>query len=499
MKIAVIGSGVSGIAAAKTLMKFGHEVVLFERSELAGGVWALTYPDVRLQNIGDHYRFTDFDWPFPHDQHPTADQVMRYIRAAIEHYRLDIRFRHNVTGLHETADGWMVDLETPEGKRSEAFGYVVAAAGHYTHEKTDIALPGRDSFKGQVITERDIRDLGVFDGKRVAVVGFGKSAIDMTVFAVGRATEVHHVFREPRWLMPKKMLGRHIAYVSTARMSTMYNASWVHPGKFEAMMHRRSPSTAKGYAATVGFLVRMQTGISALRFDRKARARMKLVNPKESVSMQLRGTLAPDTYYASVASGRIEPHHASAAGFSADALLLSDGTSVAADVVVIAIGFETPKLPFLPEAIRADIAANSDGVQLYRHVLHPHVPRLAFAGFAHNPFHIPGTEVSMVWLGAVLAGDIVLPSPEAMEASTVKVRDWKRANTLFEPTRAYWVSNRFHQYLDVLLMELGVKPNRKSNPLSEFFAAYAPEDYAGVFDEYRQKRGTPRPALPFDT
>ena len=149
--------------------------------------------------------------------------------------------------------------------------------------------------------------------------------------------------------------------------------------------------------------------------------------------------------------------------------------------------------------VRDDIATHSDGVQLYRHMLHPRVERLAFAGFNHNPFHIPGVEVAMTWLGAMLEGSIVLPSADEMEKSTHKVRDWKRANTIFEPTRSYWVSNRFHQYLDVLLMEMGVKPTRKSNPLSEFFGAYAPEDYAGVFDEYRKAKGAPRPVLPFDT
>jgi 3-isopropylmalate dehydrogenase len=39
LKIAVIGSGVSGIAAAKTMMRFGHQVVIFEKSETIGGVY----------------------------------------------------------------------------------------------------------------------------------------------------------------------------------------------------------------------------------------------------------------------------------------------------------------------------------------------------------------------------------------------------------------------------------------------------------------------------
>ena len=498
MRIAVIGAGISGIAAAKTLSKFGHETVLFERSSVIGGVWAQTYPNLRLQNIGDHYHLTDYDWPFPHDLHPTAEQVLRYIRAAAEHFKLDVRLNHNVTATREVPGGWTVELDTPQGQRSEHFDYVVVAAGHYTHEKPELTLPGRDLFKGRIITERDISDLGVFDGKRVVVVGFGKSAIDMTVFALERASKVHHVFREPRWLMPRKMMGRNIAHVSSTRMSTVYNSSWVHPGSFAQMIHRR-PSTASGYAAAVGWMIKLQTGMSRPGLDTKAKARMKLVTPKESISEQLRGTLAPDAYYPSIASGRIEPHKASVSGFTADTVLLSDGTEIAADVVVLAIGFGTPQLSFLPETIRDDIATHSDGVQLYRHMLHPRVGRLAFAGFNHNPVHIPGVEVAMTWLGAMLEGSIVLPSADEMEKSTHKVRDWKRANTIFEPTRSYWVSNRFHQYLDVLLLELGVKPTRKSNPISEFFSSYAPEDYAGVFDEYRKAKGAPRPVLPFDT
>jgi len=265
-------------------------------------------------------------------------------------------------------------------------------------------------------------------------------------------------------------------------------------------MHRRSPMTAKSYAAVVGYLVKMHTGMSRPRRDARAKARMQLVTPKESVNQQLRGTLAPDSYYPSVASGRIEPHKGSITGLTEDAVQLSDGSSVPCDVLVLAVGYKTPEMPFLPEAFRAAVACNDDGVQLYRHVLYPRLQRLAFAGFNHNPFHIPGVEVAMTWLGAVLAGDIVLPSAETMDESTAKVAAWKRANTIFEPTRAYWVSTRFHQYLDVLLLELGVKPHRKGNPLSEFFGAYSPADYAGVFDEYRAARtGQPRATLPLDT
>ena len=50
-RIAVIGAGISGIAAASVLKKNGFVPVVFEKHERIGGVWATAYPEVHLQNI----------------------------------------------------------------------------------------------------------------------------------------------------------------------------------------------------------------------------------------------------------------------------------------------------------------------------------------------------------------------------------------------------------------------------------------------------------------
>lgn len=38
-KVAVIGAGVSGLAAARHLIDYGLDVTIYERSAKAGGVW----------------------------------------------------------------------------------------------------------------------------------------------------------------------------------------------------------------------------------------------------------------------------------------------------------------------------------------------------------------------------------------------------------------------------------------------------------------------------
>ena len=87
MRIAIVGAGISGIAAASILNKAGHTTVLFEKSADIGGVWAVGYPEVGLQNIFYQYALSQFPWPFTPHHHPTASEIMRYLHMAVEHLR----------------------------------------------------------------------------------------------------------------------------------------------------------------------------------------------------------------------------------------------------------------------------------------------------------------------------------------------------------------------------------------------------------------------------
>jgi len=492
MRIAVIGGGISGIAAARVLLASGHDVVVYERGDSLGGVWTVCYPDVRLQNIAEHYRLADFPWPFAPDLHPTREQILAYLRAAVAHYRIDLRPRHDVLAMRELAGGWELDIRAPHSTLVERFDYAVVAVGQYTGEQHSLALPGRERFAGRVLTDRDVHDLDQLDGARVVVVGMGKSAVDMATFAAERGARVDHVFRAPRWLLPRKLGGIHMANVVFTRASTVMLPAWVHPGAGERLLHARLRPLVDGFWAMIGALVRLQNGVHGLHRDPEVRRRMALLRPTPPVPFEMRSAsaLAPDRYFPFVIDGRIEPHRGEPAGFNERALLLADGRELEADLVVLSTGFTAPRFPFLPPHHRALLEQEPDGAQLYRHLLHPRIPRLAFAGYNHGFLHVPTVEVATLWLCALLRGDLELPSSLEMDRQIEEVRAWKREHILFEPSRSCATNTRFHQYLDVLLGDLGLDPRRKSNPIAELVAPYTAADYAGLVDEYERARGS---------
>ena len=171
---------------------------------------------------------------------------------------------------------------------------------------------------------------------------------------------------------------------------------------------------------------------------------------------------------------------------------MGDGATVPADIVVLSLGSQTPSFPFLADEHRVLLEGESDGPQLYRHLVHPRIPNLAFAGYNHGFMHVPAAEMGALWLVQLWRGEIVLPPVEEIERAVEHVRAWKREHITFEPSRSCAVNTRFQQYLDILLQDLDVTPYRKlPNVIAEVFGRYGAADYAGVVDSYLQRGARP--------
>ena len=86
-RVAIIGTGVAGLAMAKTLLSEGFDCVLFERSERLGGVWADGHSNFGVQAPKELYQFPD--WPLPEDVASFTPGVVfqQYLENYVDHFK----------------------------------------------------------------------------------------------------------------------------------------------------------------------------------------------------------------------------------------------------------------------------------------------------------------------------------------------------------------------------------------------------------------------------
>ena len=123
-----------------------------------------------------------------------------------------------------------------------------------------------------------------------------------------------------------------------------------------------------------------------------------------------------------------------------------------------------------------------DGLYLYRNVLPPQLPDLAFIGSEGSTFNnILTHSLQAQWLKRVLSGQLQLPTVGQMEKVIEKEQAWKRTWMPGTSARASIWQLHMMKYHDTLCKDMGVPHKRKGNLLAEMFMPYQAVDYAAIF------------------
>lgn len=207
---AIIGAGVAGLSTAKILMTQGVRCTVFERNAVLGGVWADGYANFGVQVQKELYEFPD--WPLPEDtpDFTPGPVIQKYMAAYADHFGITphIRFDTTVAKLQALGgQGWIVTCRTGDTVRSDEFDVVVVCVGLYSNIPNMPRFPGQDDFEGEIMHISGLKSRDQLEGKRVAVLGFGKSATDAALVAAAVARETTIIFREPHWPVPRKLAG----------------------------------------------------------------------------------------------------------------------------------------------------------------------------------------------------------------------------------------------------------------------------------------------------
>ena len=392
IKVCIIGAGCSGITTAKRLKEHGIDYDQLELSDDVGGNWyfrnpngrSAVYESLHIDTSKTRLQFEDFPVPKDWPDFPSHRLMHDYFRDYVDHFGLrdKIEFGVGVESAGRRPDGgWDVTLST--GETRSYTDLVVSNGHHWKPRLPDWALD--PDFDGAVLHSHGY--VSPFEpveirGKTVIVVGMGNSAMDIAgeLSSPWMAEKLYVSARRGVWVLPKYRNGQPADKVMAP------------------------PDIPKDVAlAASRELIRGLVG---------SMSDYGLPEPDHE-PLAAHPSVSAD-FLTKAGSGDIHmlPEIASLSGRT---VTLVNGSTVEADVIICATGYEMSFPFFSPD----DVALHPDSEHrypLFKRMIKPGVDHLFFMGLAQSsPTIVNLAEQQSKLLARLLDGTYALPSVEDQE------------------------------------------------------------------------------------
>jgi cation diffusion facilitator CzcD-associated flavoprotein CzcO len=203
--IGIIGAGFAGLGLAIRLKQEGkRSFVLLERAEQVGGTWRDNiYPGCAC-DVPSHLYSYSFElnptWTKTYSGQP---EILKYIIECKDKYNLDQHIHYNTHFSTATFDEdsltWLITATNGNTWRVKT---VVAALGPLNVPKIP-NFKGKDLFEGPQFHSSNWQEEVELEGKRVAVVGTGASAIQIVPEIADKVEQLTVFQRSAPWIFPR--------------------------------------------------------------------------------------------------------------------------------------------------------------------------------------------------------------------------------------------------------------------------------------------------------
>ncbi|MYS57333.1 NAD(P)-binding domain-containing protein [Streptomyces sp. SID5468] len=434
-RIAIIGTGMSGLGAAIRLRQAGiTDFVVLERFHDVGGTWRDNrYPGAACDVPGHLYAYSFAPAPRWRSTLPKAEEIHTYLRDCVTDFGLEPHLRLNSPVDEARWDGTEMRWHIQAAGRRYLSRFLITATGLLSEPHVP-ELPGLGTFRGAVLHTARWDDTCDFDGKRVALIGTGASAVQCVPHLAASAAALDVYQRSPPWVLPR--LQRPV----TATERSLYRRSPVLRRLVRTAVYWLRESWLLCFAGPVHRAV--STCVAGL-----ARAHMRRQIPERDLRRRLtpayplgcKRVLLSNDYYPALRRAGVELVTDPISEITDSSVVTRAGTARPADVIVLATGFRVDR-PAIARRIvgqgrRRLSDAWSDGMAADRNIM--------VAGFP-NMFLLlgPNSGLGHASLTLLLEAqlDYVLDCLARMSR-----RGLAQVEVLPETQRAY--TARLHQYV----------------------------------------------------
>lgn len=333
--VAIAGAGFSGLGMAIALKREGERgFVVLEKAGAVGGTWRDNrYPGCACDIPSNLYSFSFAPNPNWSRLYPPQAEIWAYLEECAARFgvREHIRFNAVVTraAWDDAARLWRI--ETGDGEKLTARAFVSGMGGLHVPNMPEIS--GRDLFQGASWHSAAWPEKAALEGKRVALIGTGASAIQIAP-AIAPIVEKLDVYqRTPQWIVPKKDgpvpewvkdFFHHAPGLQQAVRQAIYGINEIRASAF---LH---PPKTPGLAAKLAH-AHLERQVA----DPDLRAKL---TPDYRIGCKR--VLISDDYYPALLRENVELIPRSVKALTAQGVIDAEGMERPADIVVFCTGFK---------------------------------------------------------------------------------------------------------------------------------------------------------------
>jgi len=333
--IAIAGAGLAGLGMAIALKQDGLEdYVVLERAEDLGGTWRdNSYPGCACDIPSVLYSFSEEQNPGWSQAFAGQPEIWEYMRDVARRHRLapHFRFGHEIESARWNEERGVWEIETARGDLTADI--FISATGALA----DPAIPGLERFQGRVFHSARWDHDHSLEGRRVAVVGTGASAIQFVPEIQPRVGSLCLFQRTPPWVLPRE----------NPRIPERWRARFARHPKLLGVLRTGVFSLLESFH--LGFKHPAVMGIA----ERRARGHIA----RQVADPVLRQKLTPDyrlgckrvlgsnTWYPALCAENVEVVSAWISEVTKDGIIDTDGARHEVDTIIFGTGFQVTDPP----------------------------------------------------------------------------------------------------------------------------------------------------------